>query len=229
MPGAGIPATLPAPQIAVGDSWTYKVRDGFTQLPREDQRHEVTQVGADRIVVTAQVEHGDGTQIYDREWNWLRRPATDLQTFEYTPAYPAYAFPLTAGKSWSVRVTARDPRDGRRFPVRIDGVALGWERVKVPAGEFDALKIQRRVYFDYWEYATRGHSIIREHEWYAPGVKWAVKRETRALYLTYMSDMGNAAGFLPVAGGGGGNRDGGGPHYVQDDWLIYELASFSVH
>jgi len=228
VPPAGMSAEVAAPRIALGDSWTYKVYDGFTRLPRADEHDEVTRVGPDRIEVAGLVERGDGTQIYDGQWNWLRRPAVGLQTFEYSPAYQAFAFPLSAGKRWQAKVTARDPRDGRRFPVRIDGAVLGWERVKVPAGEFDALKIERLVYFDYWEYSLRGRSIIREYEWYAPSVKWAVKREVSATYLSIIGGVTTGPGFVPVSGGGG-KDDGGSPKYVRDDWLVYELASFSAH
>ncbi len=162
-PPAGMSASVPAPAISTGDSWTYRVRDGFTGLPRSDQRHEVTRAAAGRIEVAGNVERGDGSQVYDAEWNWLRRPATDLQTFEYSPAYQAYAFPLAPGKTWRSESMATDPRDGRRFPVKIEAKVLGWERVKVPAGEFDALKIQRIVTIGYWESMTRGTSYIKEY------------------------------------------------------------------
>jgi len=224
VPPAGMPAAVPAPKIAEGDSWTYRVHDGFTRLPREDQRFVVDRVGGGRIEVAGAVERGDGAQVYDLEWNWLRRAATDLQTFVYSPAYPAFAFPLAPGKSWHAKVTATDPRDGRRFPVWIDGAVLGWERVKVPAGEFDALKIERVVSIGYWEYSARGESIIREYEWYSPSVKWAVKREASASYLSYVGSIGTEPGFVRVGDG----DQSGAPKFVRDDWLIYELASFSV-
>jgi hypothetical protein len=226
-PPPGLPATVAAPEIRVGDAWTYRVQDGFTRIQRGDQRHEVLEVGADRIVVAGAVERGDGVQVYDHAWNWLRRPATNLQTFEYSPAYQAFAFPLVPGKRWRARLTATDPADGRRFPVWIDGAVLGWERVKVPAGEFDTLKIQRYVYFDYWEHAVRDRSEIREFEWYAPAVKQSVRREASSQYLSYLAGDGTGRpGFVRAKGG---KDDGGGPGYVQDDWLIYELASYSVH
>ncbi len=224
VPPGGMPAAVPAPQVAIGDAWTYRVHDGFTRIPRGDQRHQVTTVGADRIEVTGPVERSDGIQLYDREWNWLKRPATNLQTFEYSPAYPAFAFPLAPGKRWHSRVTATDPADGRRFPVWINGAVLGWERVKVPAGEFDALKIERIVYMEYYEYAVRGRSVIREYEWYAPAVKQSVRRETSSRYLSYLAGGASDSGFVRVRSG----RDDSGPRYVQDDWLVYELASHSV-
>ena len=223
-PPAGVPAAVPAPAISAGDSWTYHVRDGFTGLSRQDQLHQVVRVGGGRVEVAGAVEWGDGMQVYDHEWNWLRRPATYLPTFEYSPAYQAYAFPLTAGKTWRAAATATDPRNGRRFPVRIEGKVLGWERVRVPAGEFDALKVHRTVYLDYFEPMVRGQSIIQEYDWYAPSVKWAVKREATAMYFSYFGGTTNNAGFVPVRD----RSDGGGAKYVRDDWLIYELATFAV-
>jgi hypothetical protein len=239
VPPSGMPAAAPAPDIRAGDVWTYHVRDGFTGIARGEQRHEVVQVSRDYVRVTGALERSDGTQIYDRAWNWLRRPATNLQTFEYAPAYQAFAFPLAAGKQWHQRLVATDPADGRRFPVWIDGIVLGWERIDVPAGEFDALKVERTVYFEYWEYAVRGRSRIREIEWYAPAVKQSVKKEARSQYWRLIAaDEHRSPGFLQVRsgrggrGGGGrgllGGRDDGGPRYVEDDWLIYELASYSV-
>ena len=243
-PPSGMPASVPAPEIRVGDAWTYRVRDGFTGLHRGEQREEVTAIDGDIVTVriTGAIERGDGVHIYDREWNWLRRPATNLQTFEYRPAYQAFDFPLEPGKRWRQRLIATDPEDGRRFPVWIDGTVQGWERVKVPAGEFDALKVERRVYFEYWEYAVRGRSQIHELEWYAPMAKHSAKREMRSRYWRLIASNEGVPGLVLVksgrssAGKGsrgllrarGGRDDDGGPRYVDDDWLVYELVSYAV-
>jgi hypothetical protein len=205
-------ASAATPAVAAGDSWTYRVRDGYTGLPRANQRLRVVDAGADRIRVAA--TRGDGgadeTQVFDREWNWLTRPATNLQSFDYSPAYRALAFPLTVGKTWRARAVATDPVDGRRFPVWIEATVQGWEKVKVPAGEFEALKIKRMVFIEYWEYTIRGRSEIVEYEWYAPSVKQAVRREGSSQHLSYLYS------------------DEGGPMWVLDDWLIAELVSYSV-
>lgn len=181
-PPVGIPASVAPPEIRVGDTWTYRVRDGYTGIDRRDQSYRVTDANADRISVA--VSGGgrlDETHIYNHEWNWLRRPATNLQSFDYSPTYMALSFPLAAGKRWHANVMATDPVDGRRFRVWIDGAVLGWERVKVPAGEFDTLKIRRVVFFDYWEFTVRGRSEIIEYEWYAPATKQAVRRESSSI------------------------------------------------
>lgn len=223
-PPSGVAAQVPAPGIQSGAEWTYRVRDGFTGLPRPTERYRVTEVAGDRVAVTVSREGAnDEMQLYDRQWNWLRHPATNLQAFNYSPAYPAYAFPLAAGRTWNARLIATDPASGQRFPLTLDGKVLGWERVKVPAGEFDALKVRRVVFLDYYEPNVRGRSEIVEMEWYAPAVNQAVRRETSARYLSYLYGE-NESGFLQVRGHSGG----GGPRFVPDDWLVYELVEYTA-
>jgi hypothetical protein len=215
----GIPlqsnASAVAPTVSVGDTWTYRVRDGYTGLPRPTQRQHVIEVSGDRIRIAVSQEGAaqDEVWIYDRGWNWLTHPATNLQAFNYSPPYPALPFPLAPGKTWHARLTATDPADGRRFPVVMDGTVLGWERLKVPAGEFDTVKVQRIVYIEYWVATVRGRSEIIEYEWYAPAAKQSVRREASSRYLSYLY----------------ADKDGnGGPRFVLDDWLIAELESYSV-
>lgn len=218
-------ASAEAPRVAPGDSWTYRVRDGYTGLDRGNEQYSVTGTSGERISVTVSFARSgvEEAHVYDRNWNWLKRPATNLQSFDYQPSYQAFAFPLTPGKTWSERLEATDPGDGRKFPVRLYGTVVGWERIKVPAGEFDTIRIKRSVYFDYWEYSTRGGSDMVESEWYAPAVKQVVRRETASWYVSYVG--GDAPGFMFVDGD---TNDGGGIQRVPDDWLIYELVSYSV-
>lgn len=216
-------ATATVPTVAPGDTWTYRVRDGFTGLERGNQVFRVTEVGQDRINVTVEKGGPDEAHVYDRDWNWLKRPGTNLPyPFTYEPSYQAFAFPLAPGKTWRERLIATDARDGRRFNVWLDCAALGWEKVRVPAGEFDAIKIRRFVVFDYSDYTSRGRAETVEQEWYAPAVKQVVRRETSGMYLNYLA-AGNGP-FLRTAGG----QDDGGPRMVPDDWLISELVSYSV-
>ena len=209
------------PAVTVGESWTYRVRDGYTGLDRGTERYRVQQVSAGNITVAREGSGVAEVEIYDSRWNWLKRPAANLQSFDYSPAYKAFDFPLAPGKRWSERITATDPRDGRRFPVHVDGQVIGWERIKVPAGEFDALKIVRAVYVDYWEISVRGSSHIIEREWYAPAVKQSVRREASSRYWSELGAIGS--GMVRVGG-----KDDGGPQWRRDDWLVYELVSHTA-
>jgi len=223
-PPAGVSAQVPAPEFRVGNDWRYSVHDGFTKLPRGTVEYRVSAIQSDTVTVEVRNNGLESTEIYARDGNWLRRPAPNLQTFTYSPAYPAFAFPLAAGKTWNARVVATDPADGQRFPVTIQATVLGWEKIKVPAGEFDTLKVQRTVYIGYFQANVRGPSIAIEIEWYAPALKQAARRETSGRYFTYLAGTTDT-GLLRV---GDGHSDGGGPRYVDDDWLVYELVSHSV-
>ena len=233
-PPAGAGSTVAAPTPKVGDSWTYAVHDGYTKLERGTLRHTVTAVEAGKIVLAVEQSAGLGvgcrsvardgsldrrpgsSQVLCGEaakrWElapggaWLRHPLTNGSTYTFTPPYPAREFPLAAGKTWSGKVRSHDLATGRDFDVHYSAAVVGWERVKVPAGEFDTLVIERAVFDGYWDY-TRGQSEIREREWYAPAIGRVVRKEGRSQYLEQM-----ACGL-----------DRGCPFHETDHWLVYEL------
>jgi hypothetical protein len=209
IPPAGIPASVVAPQIHVGDSWTYQVHDGYTGISKGTYRYTVTAIEPQRVSV--EVTHDGepaGMQVFTRDWNWLEKPMTNLQNFRYSPPYAALPFPLAAGKSWQAYVHATDPASGKTNRVRIDGDVLGWERVKVPAGEFDALRVRRIVYAGNADY-DRGEEHITEYEWYAPLIGQAVRQVTSSSYRDNRSTC----------------DDGYCDDWVRQDWNVFELVS----
>ncbi len=220
-PPAGVPAEVSQPQVKVGDTWRYAVRDGFTSLPREPVEYRVTDLQGDTMTVEVRTRDQVSTELYTRSGNWLRRPATNMQVFTYSPAYEALAFPLVPGKTWKSRSIATDPADGRSFPVMLSATVLGWERIRVPAGEFDALKVRRHVFLDYWRSKVKGQSIIEENEWYAPTLGKIAKREATSRYVDGRFALANEGIVLTR------DRGNDGPRYIQDDWLIYELMSYA--
>ncbi len=222
-PPPGMQAQVAAPEVQAGSVWRYAVSDGFTGLPRGTVEYRVRSVEGDAVTVDVVANGQERSDVYTRDGNWLRRPATNMQTFTYSPAYRALDFPLAAGKRWSARAMATDPADGRSFPVQIQGRVLGWERVRVPAGEFDTLKVRRMVYFDYFLLGERGQSVIQETDWYAPAVGHVVRSETTSKYLK-LAAVDRSPRFLRVSDGGDDQNDGGAvPRYEQDEWLVYQL------
>jgi hypothetical protein len=237
-PPAGLVGEVSAPTLNVGNAWRYAVRDGFTRIARGEVEYRVQSVVGDAVTVEVLTDGHASTEIYARDGNWLRRPATNLQEFGYSPAYRALDFPLSPGKTWKARVTATDPTNGRSFPVFIEGRVLGWEKVGVPAGEFDTLKVHRMVYLDYFEQGVRGQSVIQETDWYAPAIGQIARRETTSRYLR-LADAGVDSPFRLVNVRANRSSDrmvrarnsrGDGsvvPRYEQDDWLVYELTRHS--
>lgn len=207
-PPAGAPAQVSAPDIRAGDDWKYSLHDGYTKLPRGAIEYRVDSVQSDSVSVRMLHEGRASTETYTRDWNWRERPMTNLQNFRFEPAYPALPFPLEAGKSWQAYVKATDPATGQINRVRIDGKVLGWERVKVPAGEFDAIVVRRLVYAGNGDTA-RGEENITEYDWYAPKLGGIVKHVSSSAYYDKMRGCDERACSA----------------WVRNDWNVVELTS----
>ncbi len=210
---AHAPASIAPAQVKVGDFWEYAVRDAYTGLERGLHRYEVSHVEPNRVVidVTRDGQRLD-TAIYSAGWNALEHPLTNLQRFRYAPAFPAYVYPLEPGKSWYTVVDATDPVTRQTYKVHTQGKVLGWERITVPAGEFDALKIQRYIFAGN-STAIKTQESIAETDWYVPALRRAARTQASSEH------------FDNSRGGG----DGGGeyPLRVRGDWLIAELVRYS--
>lgn len=207
-PPPGIPPELAAPPVRPGDGWSYALHDGYTRLPLGTVAYHVSAVEDDRITVERRHGNRTSTEHYTRDLNWRERPMTNLPNFRYDPPYAALPFPLAAGKTWRAYVNATDAATGRKHRVRIDGKVLGWERVRVPAGEFDALVVRRIVYAGN-EDTTRGEENITEVDWYAPALGGIVRHASSSAYFDKMSSCDERSCHA----------------WVRNDWNVAELVS----
>lgn len=202
------------PRLAVGDSWAYGISNRYNNELRGQIRYQVDKVDAGRAVVSATPDDPylgqPYTVVYTKEGNWLRHPVTNHDQpvqYEFAQAYPAYVFPLDPGKSWSMRVNATDPATGKINSVRVDGTVLGAERISVPAGVFDTIRIRRLVYAGDWDGFRRETNII-DIEWYAPALGRAVRTDSKSEWRDF-SRCGKS-----------------GCPWIRGDWNIYELIAF---
>jgi len=207
------PPAIAAAPVKVGDFWEYRVRDAYTGFDRGLHRYEVSRVEADRVVVdvTRDGQRMDST-VYAAGWNGLEHPLTNLQRFRYEPAFPAYAYPLAPGKSWNTVVDATDPVTRRTYKVHTQGKVVGWERIRVPAGEFDALKIQRYVFAGNSD-GFKSQESIWETDWYVPALRRAARTQAASEHFD--------------SSRGGGDDGGEYPQRVRGDWLIADLVRYS--
>src|SRR5262245_3574745 len=97
----------------VGDTYTYRYVNGYSKEARGQLRYEVTRIDADRVSYAVTPDNSLAgiarTEVYTRDGNWLRSPVENHGVkieYEFAAAYPAYVFPLDAGKTWSLRVKA---------------------------------------------------------------------------------------------------------------------------
>ena len=188
---AAIVSQAAAAAPSAGDTYVYRLVNGYNNEERAQLRHQVERVEAGRVTVAVSADKADGgvarTEIYTGDGNWLQREIESHGRpveYAFAAAYPAYAFPLESGKKWSARVPARVSATGASRSVRVDGRVIGPERIRVPAGEFDTIKVQRFVYpGDAGDPSFTTETHVTETEWYAPALGRAVRTERRSTWL----------------------------------------------
>ncbi|NVD70037.1 hypothetical protein HUX88_05640 [Duganella sp. BJB1802] len=169
-------APVAAPKISVGDSWTYQLTDLWKNEPGDLNRTEVTAVNDSDIL--ADIKHAaTGALVAQTRFTREMNPF-DLGKTHLDQAFVRYAFPLEVGKEWKSTASGDNAAAGKRWRYQFEGKVVGWEKVKVPAGEFDALKIAVVGYFQGEQVSRRGGSgQLNETVWYAPAVNNYVKLE----------------------------------------------------
>ncbi len=172
---------------AVGDTLVYRLVNGYNRETVGTIRHAFAAgTSAQGPIVTVTVDNlslgRTHTEIRTLDGQWLRHllDSHGIPTgYEFMSALPTRLSPLMPGKSWSVRVPAKVEGGFRNRSVRIDGDIMGEERVRVPAGEFDTVKIRRIIYpGDAGDF--KSETRIVEIDWYAPVLDRSVRTDTRS-------------------------------------------------
>jgi hypothetical protein len=193
---------------AAANDLLYRVTNAYNQETVGHVRRAST---ADTQLVNVSVDSPalglSRTEVHAGDGLWLRYTIDSHGVpteYEFSPALPARPALLNVGASWSTRVNAMVTLGGERVrrSVRVDGTVLGAERVRVPAGEFDTVKI-RRIIYSGDQQTSRAETRILEFEWYAPALGRGVRTETRS---SWMESCGRRT------------------CEYRGDWFIHELA-----
>jgi uncharacterized caspase-like protein len=181
------------PDIAVGNQWRYEVTDLFTNLKKivalEVQsvtgNRIYTQSGPINTALAGAGVQGSAIQVWDRHWNLLRDG-----DMEYSSPYPELPFPLTSGRKWNNEV--KYPFNGGDWRQQNAGHVVGWEKLTVPAGTFDAVKIEVRGHWNLAHASTSlsGSGPFTEVLYYAPLVRQFVKREINRVFFASRNSLG---------------------------------------
>lgn len=196
---------VPVPEIKIGDTWQYEQRNAYNGELM--QTLSVSVIGAGTLRFTPSTGAAAFIQTIDSELNPRQNALVLGRQRDFEPAYEAFKFPLSVGQTWRTESKSVDPVTKKLLTFKIWADVVGAEKIRVPAGEFDTLKIVRRVYpndQEWWRDGTR----ILETEWYAPAVKRIVKREERSSYVD------TASGEPPLVRRG--------------DWLVTNLISYQL-
>ncbi len=162
-----------APAVGTGESWTYREINDYNRLPIREVTRQVAG-GAPDLRVVSRTGSVESTSGFARPGVLASGVLNDRAQGTLTPALDLMPFPLEPGQRWSQTVQRRDPVTGEVRNVRVDGRVVGWETVRVPAGEFKALRVERRMWLGDWD-QFRGETWRAETEWYAPDVNAPVK------------------------------------------------------
>lgn len=142
----------------VGDVFSYREFDMLTELEKRTFRQRVASITDSEVIF------GNGRFVTDLLGN-TRRNGRGIEFTGSQFFIPEYSL----GKRWSARWQRKMPDDGGVFDVEYDFKVVAREQVTVPAGRFDAFRIEATGY-------TRANNNsgtirMRTRYWMAPGVR----------------------------------------------------------
>lgn len=162
-------APIERPVLKVGDSWTYRTLDGWTNNEIRRTLYTLTALeGSQSITREKDLATEKESTITS---NADLQPCRSLQNDTTVVCAGAYRFPFTAGYKHSYR---KLPTSSGRTSLDADCEGKGMEKVKVPAGEFDAYRIDCK---GRWNLVVGGNASgsFQQTLWYAPAVRNQVR------------------------------------------------------
>ena len=176
---AQAPQRAERPVVKVGDSPVYRdltVRTG----EKRDTTFAVIMMDADRIV-TETSGATSGTRTFTRDFNLVEIKTGDLVTFVAKPSWPFLQFPLEVGRRWDtpfeVDAKVRGQPVDRHAKWQWKARVVAVEPVTVPAGTFQAFRIEYDGSFATRQGNQSWTGTHKETAWYAPEVGRFAKRD----------------------------------------------------
>jgi hypothetical protein len=202
-PAGAEPVQPPAPRV--GDRWRYLLVNLYNRGPIGET---TVTVAATSPELRLRIDAGDGSPALEERWAdpWtvLRDTGYDRPvSFEApVPVVPAGA---RTGQSLRSATRYRGDDGDSRYAWNQQLRVIGWERVQVPAGAFDALRIERMIGFQHPD-PFRYDPWRTDTVWYAPQVGRWVLREWTGHYMP--------GGPSPLAG------------RAREDWVQWQLVAW---
>jgi hypothetical protein len=185
---AAAPAAAPAstsrfPQV--GDTWTYELTQRGRNVPAGPRAYAVKVVYSTEAKISDQVTLGGGKP---EEWDHARGRYLVTQVVSILSPYLGVFQDPVAGPMGEI-TTKADRSCGGREQCEVTGRVVGREMVRVPAGEFESMKVSVTQVWRNPSGFQAGFDGRRELTgWYAPKAKRFVK-------FTSRTKMGSAPDF----------------------------------
>lgn len=151
---------------------------------------KIEAVSSDRMTVSMRNLNSNYVRTieYDHQWNAISVRGARGEGSDYAPPIKYYDFPLQPGKTWKYVSTERNIKSGNVREHTIMAEVGGWEKISVPAGTFQAIKIM--IKNELRDLNTGKTTYGTDTSWYAPEVGRSVKSEMTS------SDTPDARGDL---------------------------------
>ena len=182
---------IPAPQVKSGELWRYALINRYNGETINEVRAQVASVQPElRVELSDRSGRRLADEIYDAAWTIRQEPIYN-ETLVFDRPVPLLPPRLAVGSQQVTRTRYRLSGTGQPHSWHVHMHAKHWERIAVPAGTFDALRIERLIRFEHHDLFRRG-SRRMDTLWYAPQVNRWVMREWSGIYL---EDGANPFGF----------------------------------
>ena len=135
----------------VGDRYSYRISDSLTQVEQGRSTLTVTNIVGDEVIFN---KGGTVTDLLGNYRKWGGNGWAGSQTVPTE---------FSVGKRWSTRFQFID-RNGLETPVALDLLVAGRETIKVPAGAFNAFRVEARGWRTGWQVPINWNLKT----WYAP-------------------------------------------------------------
>ena len=170
--------TADVPAIKVGDRWKFETRDRRTGVKESELIRTVTAVTASQIEGT----ENNGKFVATLELSSLETPtAVSSGDARYL------AFLLELGKKWEFKYDVSNKTAAGKARWQVEAAVVGYERIKVPAGEFDTFRIEYKGFFNNSASGKNGRLVMTN--WYAPAARNYVKREFDDTYYRTVTEL----------------------------------------
>ena len=167
-----------APEVKVGDHWKLEQRDARTGIKESEFVRRITAVSPDLIEGT----ENDATLKMRPDLNPIE------SSINIAGGDPKFLnFPLEVGKKWSFKYTFANKTNSGKGRVQLDAEVVAYEKITVPAGTFDAFRIENRGFWN--NDASRNNGRTKMVYWYAPVAKSVVRTEYEDGYNNWIREL----------------------------------------
>ena len=186
---AADPQSAPQPTLKVGDRWVYNVKSGIgLNMTTYQETREVTAVDASGIkvkVIGKTAEGKDFTRVDElASAGEVRYGAPCLdEAYRFQTPLQRVTFPIVPGERSAKFVDVIAEPSGAKGQFNYYFHTLNWDKQTVPAGSFDAIRVDVLMML-YDATAFRNGTSCNFIYWYSPAVRGTVRERRTAMYST---------------------------------------------